>query len=376
MQYNYFITNFNLCRLQEKSETAKMDYVTPFKAPLLTINDPENLHLCFLLDENVYALNAQNILEVTALPMLNEPQRLPEYIVGILNYNDLFIKVIDIRKIFALPQKKYGLNNKIIILKGDESLIAIIVDEVTDFFTAQPSKIQRVMGENFNNITRTFYKLEDKVVNIIDIYTLEKVIKKAQFKENTTHYTNLFPDDEESVFVLNKRKNEIAQIPAMNLDANIYGKDQYVVFTLDTHTYCIYSLYVKELINMKNYPVTKIPYTPDFVKGIINLKGNFYSVVDLKKLIGFDSPKTDTEQQALSEGKAIVLDSPELKLALYVDEINNIINISKEYIEPKNDMSLDNLFINAEAYIDNTVYNILNLDKLINDERLYIDISN
>ena len=173
-----------------------------------------------------------------------------------------------------------------------------------------------------------------------------------------------------------EEKNEIAQIPAMNLDANIYGKDQYVVFTLDTHTYCIYSLYVKELINMKNYPVTKIPYTPDFVKGIINLKGNFYSVVDLKKLIGFDSPKTDTEQQALSEGKAIVLDSPELKLALYVDEINNIINISKEYIEPKNDMSLDNLFINAEAYIDNTVYNILNLDKLINDERLYIDISN
>ena len=140
-----------------------------YKTPLLTINDPENLHLCFSLDDNVYALNAQNILEVTALPMLNEPQKLPEYIVGILNYNDLFIKVVDIRKIFALPQKKYDLNNKIIIVKGDESLIAIIVDEVTDFFTALPSKIQRVMGENFNNITRTFYKLDDKVINIFDI---------------------------------------------------------------------------------------------------------------------------------------------------------------------------------------------------------------
>lgn len=349
-----------------------------YKTPLLTINDPENLHLCFLLDDNVYALNAQNILEVTSLPMLNEPQKLPEYIVGILNYNDLFIKVVDIRKIFDLPQKKYDLNNKIIIVKGDESLIAIIVDEVTDFFTAQPSKIQRVMGENFNNITRTFYKLDDKVVNIIDILNLEKVIKKAQFSENTTHYTNLFPDDEESVCVLNKRKNEIARIPNMNLDANIYGKDQYVIFTVAEHTYCVYSLFVKELINMKNYPVTKIPYTPDFVKGIINLKGNFYSIIDLKKFIGFDetAQTEDTEQEQNSDKKAIVIDSPELKLALLVDEINNIINISKECIEPKNDLSLDNLFINAEAYIDNKVYNILNLDKLINDERLYVDIAN
>lgn len=346
-----------------------------YKTPLLTINDPENLHLCFSLDDNVYALNAQNILEVTALPMLNEPQKLPEYIVGILNYNDLFIKVVDIRKIFALPQKKYDLNNKIIIVKGDESLIAIIVDEVTDFFTALPSKIQRVMGENFNNITRTFYKLDDKVINIIDILNLEKVIKKAQFSENTTHYTNLFPDDEESVCILDKRRNEIAKIPNMNLDSNIYGKDQYVIFTVASHTYCIYSLFVKELINMKNYPITKIPYTPDFIKGIINLKGNFYSIIELKKLVGLDDDNKDEKRETSFEGKAIVIDSSELKLALLVDEINNIINISKECIEPKNDMNLDNLFISAEAFIDNKVYNILNLDKLINDERLYIDVS-
>lgn len=355
-----------------------MEYKLPAKTPLLTINDPENLHLCFLLDDNIYALNAQNILEVTALTMLNEPQRLPDYIVGILNYNDLFIKVVDIRKIFDLPQKKYELTNKIIIVKGDESLIAIIVDEVTDFFTALPSKVQRVMGENFNNITRTFYKLDDKVVNIIDIFSLEKVIKKADFNAASTNYAALFPDDEESVCILNKRKNEIAQIPSMNLDTNVYGKDQYVIFTIASHSYCIYSLYVKELINMKSYPVTKIPYAPEFVKGIINLKGSFYSVIDLKKLIGLDnrlekSKKTESTQL---DGKAIVIDSTELKMALYVDEINNIINISKENIEPKNDMSLDNLFINAEAFIDNKVYNILNLDKLINDERLYIDISN
>lgn len=350
------------------------------KKSILTVNDPENLHLCFVLDNNTYALNAKHVLEVTTLPLINEPQKLPEYIVGILNYNDLFINVVDIRKVFALPQKKYELANKVIIIKGDESLIAIIVDEVTDFFTAVPSHIQRVMGENFNNIVKTFYKLEEGVVNIIHIQQLEETIKKAHFQENTTNYSELFPDDEESVCILQKRRNEIAAPPQMNLDIDIHGKNQYVTFKLGKHTYCIYSLFVKELISPKNYTITRIPYTPDFVSGIINLKGNFYTVVDLKKFIGFKdkSAENDEEEKAedFSENKIIVIDSSELKLAVYVDDIVNIINISKENIEPKNEMMFDNMYIQAEAYIDEKVYNILNVEKLINDERLYVDNTN
>ena len=71
--------------------------------------------------------------------------------------------------------------------------------------------------------------------------------------------------------------------------------------------------------------------------------------------------------------KVIVIESTELKLALLVDDITNIINIASENTETKNDKRLDSLFIKAEAYIDGEVYNILNLEKLINDERLYID---
>lgn len=355
-----------------------------FKQSLLTIDDSENLYLCFTLDYNIYALSAQNVLEVTTLPMINEPQKMPEFIVGILNYNDMFINVADIRKIFSLPQKKYELSNKVIIIKGDESLIAIIVDEVTDFFTAIPSQIQRVMGENSNNIVKTFYKIDENVINIINIEQLENTIKSAHSMNNTTNYSELFPSDENSICILQKRRNDIASIPEMNLDTSIYGKDQYVLFKINKHTYCIYSLFVKELISLKNYPVTKIPYTPDFIKGIINLKGNFYTVYDLKSFIGYTNNDFHNSQIAVppplhgkgNEEKIIVIESSELKIAFIVDDIIDIINISKDYIEPKNDMTLDNLYINAEAYIDGKVYNILNVEKLINDERLYVDNSN
>ena len=344
-----------------------------FRKPVITIENPENLHLCFELDEKIYALNAKNVLEVTTLPMINKPQKLPKFIIGILNYNDLFINVIDIRKVFNLPVKSFELANKVIIIKGEESLFAVIVDEVTDFFTAMPAQIQRVMGENYSSVIKSFYKIDESIINIVDIQSIEEIIKKAQFEENTTNYSELFPQDEESVCVLQRRKNEIAKIPTMNLDTAVYGKDQYIVFRLGEHTYCLYSFYVRELINLKNYSITKIPYTPDFIIGIINLKGNFYSVLDLKKFIGIGN---NTNKKSSKANKVIVIESTELKLALLVDDITNIVNIAPDSVEIKNDQLLDSIFIKDETFINDEVYNILNLEKLINDERLYIDNSN
>lgn len=341
---------------------------------LLTDENPDNLHLCFVLDGNIYALNAKHVLEITTLPLINEPQRMPEYIVGILNYNDLFINVLDIRKILALPQKNFKLTDKVIIIKGDESLIAIIADEVTNFFTATPANVQRIMGETSNNVVKTFYKIKENIINLVDVHTLEEKVKKAHHLTNNTNYSQLFPQDAESVTILQKRRNEIAAIPQMHLDTGVYGKDQYIIFKLGIHTYCVYSLFVKELISPKNYTITPIPYTPDFVKGIINLKGIFYTVIDLRTFIG--KQEFDNNQELTEEPKIIVLDVRELKLAFIVDDILDIINIPEEKIEPKNQLELDKLFISAEVYIENNVYNILNVEKLINDEKLYIDNSN
>jgi len=335
----------------------------------LSTQEKENLYLCFLLDENIYSLNAINVLEVATLPMLHSPQKLANFVVGILNYNDLFINVLDIRKILNRPTQKYNLSNKIIIIKGEESLFAIIADKVTDFFPIKQQDTQRIMGEANNDIIKTFCKKNENTINIIDIEALESFVKNTQ-TTSQTNYEDLFPQDEESLFVLQKRSKELAKIPFMNISTNIYEKNQYIIFTIENHKYCLRSEYAKEFINLKNYPITKIPFTPSYIVGIINLKGNFYSVLNLKEFMGLNREDDNNNNET---NKVLVLDASELKLALVVDEIVDIINIAQENITEKNDKNLDSLFIKAEAYINNEVYNILNIEKLINDDRLYID---
>jgi len=152
----------------------------------------------------------------------------------------------------------------------------------------------------------------------------------------------------------------------------VYGKDQYLIFSLNEHKYCLHATFIRELINLKNLVITKIPYTPSFILGITNLKGNFYSILDLKNFINIKPDKTNTN---IENEKVIILESNEIKLALLVDDIINLVTISKENINIKNDKNLDDLFIKAETYINNEICNILNIDKLINDNRLYIDNS-
>ena len=327
----------------------------------------EILHLCFELDGRTYAMNAEFVMEVTMLPALISPQKLPENTVGILNYNGFLINVLDIRSLLNLPSKKYTISNQIIIIKGEESLWAIIVDKVSDFISANKSSIQSSSMSTMNNFIKSFYRKDEKLVNILNITALEAFLREKKSTVSQINYSEFFPKDEKSLDILEKRNREIAVKMNFDLENNFFGKDKYVLFKINGHIYCIYSDFVKELISRKNLTITKIPYTPDYIKGIINIKGDFFTVLSLKEFIGFENSDKKEEE------KIIVLDSGELKLALLVDEILDVMNIAKDRIQNKNDIKLDNLYIKAEIYNENTIINLLNLEKLLKDKKLCFD---
>lgn len=326
-----------------------------------------NLHLCFELDEKTYAINTSCVMEVIMLPALSTPQKLPENIVGILNYNSILINVTDIRKMLNLPVRAYLPSNQVIIIKGEESLIAIIVDKVSDFLSANPGNIQPTSFDLSKSLIKSFYHHEDKIINILNPVSMENILKVFKGHESPIDYPKLFPTDEVSIAQLEKRAADIATKVNFNLDTDFFGKDQYIIFKINSHIYCLDSGYVKELINLKNYHITKIPYTPGYIKGIINLKGDFYSVISLKEFINFNSYNEDKEE------KIIVIESKDLKLALLVDDIIDAVNVSKDQIHNKNDMKLQDMYIKAEIYSDNKVYNLLDIERFINDKKLYVE---
>lgn len=99
------------------------------------------------------------------------------------------------------------------------------------------------MGENYNNITKSFYKLEENVVNIIDIHSLEKIIKKVNVKENTTNYTNLFPSDEDSICILQKRrKRNCRNSQNESRHSGLWKRPIYNIQTFEPHLLHIFAV--------------------------------------------------------------------------------------------------------------------------------------
>ncbi len=113
--------------------------------------------------------------------------------------------------------------------------------------------------------------------------------------------------------------------------------------------------------------LTFIPGTPDFIRGVINLRGEIISVVDLK--VFFDLP----DQEFTNLSQVIILTSDEMEFGILADEILGVTEISKNDIQP----SLPTLTGIREDYLKGITGNgmvVLDEDKLLTDEKMCINL--
>ncbi len=104
---------------------------------------------------------------------------------------------------------------------------------------------------------------------------------------------------------------------------------KYLTFSLKEEEYGIGILKVKEIIGMM--PVTSVPRTPDFVKGVINLRGKVIPVVDLRLKFSMDSIEY-TDRTCII---VVEIDSDEttLLIGIVVDAVSEVLNMKESEIE-------------------------------------------
>ncbi len=144
--------------------------------------------------------------------------------------------------------------------------------------------------------------------------------------------------------------------------------NQYLTFILDNETYAFNVLKIKEVLELPK--ITKMPKTPQFMSGVINLRGGVVPVVDLR--LKFDMPLVD---HTVDSSIIIVETNYEDEVILIgalVDAVRAVIKISNEDIElpPKVGMNLDVRLIEAIGKSNNNFVIILDIDKLFSSKEL------
>jgi purine-binding chemotaxis protein CheW len=143
---------------------------------------------------------------------------------------------------------------------------------------------------------------------------------------------------------------------------------KYLTFTLADEDYGIGILKVKEIIGMM--PITSVPKTPQFVKGVINLRGKVIPVIDLR--VKFDMGESDYTERTCIIVVEIDTEDETVLIGIVVDSVSEVLNIQEDEIEdtPAFGTQLDVDYILGIAKTEGGVKILLNIDRVLSSDEI------
>jgi purine-binding chemotaxis protein CheW len=145
----------------------------------------------------------------------------------------------------------------------------------------------------------------------------------------------------------------------MTQNNNAQGETQLVVFDLASEFYGVDIGDVREIIRMQN--VTRVPGTPVYMEGVINLRGKVVPVVDLRRRLDLKvKPQT-------KESRIVVMDIGGKDVGVIVDGVTEVLRIPLSSVEPPSQMiaNSDSAYLRGIAKLGDKLVILLDLDKVL-----------
>ena len=144
---------------------------------------------------------------------------------------------------------------------------------------------------------------------------------------------------------------------------------KHMTFKLGTEEYGLEILKVRELIAL--LPITPIPGTKPFIRGVINLRGKVIPVVDLR--LKFAMPRVTATDQTVIIVVQYVHEGRDLIMGVLVDEVVEVLDIKPGQIEPPPDFGAGNIsteYILGIGKADHRVICLLDIDRVLNADEV------
>ena len=141
-------------------------------------------------------------------------------------------------------------------------------------------------------------------------------------------------------------------------------KGRFLTFSLGKESYGIEIKYVTEIIGIQ--PITEIPELPEYIKGIINLRGKIIPVMDVR-LRFKKEPKEYNDRTCV-----IVIDIKDISIGLIVDSVSEVLTIPEQDIvePPQMNKGFNNRYIKGIGKVGNDVKLLLDCEKLLTEDEL------
>lgn len=134
---------------------------------------------------------------------------------------------------------------------------------------------------------------------------------------------------------------------------------QLVTFHVGDEEFGVEILEVREINRMME--ITRVPHAPDFVEGVVNLRGQVIPVVDLRKRFGLGAVERD------KNARIVVVELGDRVVGFLVDSVSEVLRVPRGVVEPPPAIvgGIDSEYIEAVVKLDDRLLILLNLQKLL-----------
>ncbi|MBT5305761.1 MAG: purine-binding chemotaxis protein CheW [Candidatus Scalindua sp.] len=139
---------------------------------------------------------------------------------------------------------------------------------------------------------------------------------------------------------------------------------KYLAFILNNETYGIEILRVREIIGLMD--VTTVPQTPEYMKGVINLRGKVIPVIDLRLKFSMQ------EKEHTDETCVIVVEVNNTSIGIIVDSVSEVLEITRGEIEesPHFGQDIDTSYIMGLGKVKEKIVILLDIEEILSSEEL------
>jgi purine-binding chemotaxis protein CheW len=145
---------------------------------------------------------------------------------------------------------------------------------------------------------------------------------------------------------------------------------QYLTFTLGEEDFALEISRVREVLDFTD--ITKVPRMPEFLRGVINLRGNVVPVVDLRLKLGMSAIERSVDTCIVIVD--IMIDGEMIQMGALADSVKEVINLDPDQIAPPPRLGtkLDNRFLKGMGTQDDGFLIILDIDRVFSVDELAV----
>lgn len=140
---------------------------------------------------------------------------------------------------------------------------------------------------------------------------------------------------------------------------NIGDVRQYIIFDIQEEEYAINIEEIESINRIQK--ITRVPKSPHYINGVINVRGDIIPVMSLRKKLNFP------EDNFTNSSRIIIIKKQDESIAIIVDKVKEVIGLDAKNIESpqESNAKIGMDFIKGVGKIDNRIVTVININKLI-----------